>query len=75
MTAHLSGPVQAWERIQTLDIVRGFALIGILIIYFVVQVALSTIWLRRFEYGALEDVWRVGTYGRRVAPIPVASVG
>ena len=31
MTAHLTGPVQASERIQTLDIVRGFALLGILI--------------------------------------------
>ena len=31
MTAHLTGPVQASERIQTLDILRGFALMGILI--------------------------------------------
>jgi uncharacterized membrane protein YeiB len=30
MTASISGPVQASERIQTLDIVRGFALLGIL---------------------------------------------
>jgi uncharacterized protein len=29
--AHLSGPVRASERIPTLDIVRGFALLGILI--------------------------------------------
>ena len=43
-------------------------------IYFVIQVPLSTIWLRRFEYGPLEYLWRRGTYSRvaaRVAPAPV----
>jgi uncharacterized protein len=46
-----------------------------LVIYFVIQMPLSTIWLRRYEYGPLEYLWRRGTYGRRAVPIPAASVG
>jgi uncharacterized protein len=44
-------------------------------IFFVIQVPLSTMWLRHFEYGPLEYVWRLGTYGRRaavVATVPAA---
>jgi len=33
-------------------------------IFFLVQVPLSVLWLRRFEYGPLEYAWRVATYGR-----------
>lgn len=33
-------------------------------IFFVIQVPLSVLWLRRFEYGPLEYLWRVATYGR-----------
>jgi uncharacterized protein len=34
-------------------------------IYFVIQVPLSLWWLKRFEFGPLEYVWRTLTYGRR----------
>jgi uncharacterized protein len=33
-------------------------------IFFLIQVPLSVFWLRRFEYGPLEYLWRVATYGR-----------
>jgi uncharacterized protein len=36
-------------------------------IFFVVQVPLSLWWLRRFDYGPMEYLWRVLTYGRRPA--------
>jgi uncharacterized protein len=42
-------------------------------IFFLVQVPLSTLWLRRFQYGPLEYAWRVLTYGRQAAraqPVP-----
>lgn len=46
-----------------------------LAIFFLVQVPLSVVWLRRFNYGPLEYAWRVLTYGRR-SPRPVgAAVG
>jgi len=39
-------------------------------IFFMIQVPLSVLWLRRFEYGPLEYAWRVATYGRmRFKPI------
>ena len=47
-------------------------LVMALAIFFVIQVPLSTMWLRHFEYGPLEYVWRLGTYGRR-APVVAAS--
>ena len=37
-------------------------------IFFVVQVPLSLLWLRHFEYGPMEYLWRVLTYGHRPAP-------
>jgi uncharacterized protein len=36
-------------------------------IFFVIQVPLSILWLRRFEYGPLEYIWRLLTYGHRPA--------
>ena len=49
-----------WGRVgPALQLLIAFA------IYFAIQVPLSTLWLRYFEYGPLEYVWRVGTYGRR----------
>jgi uncharacterized protein len=43
-------------------------------IFFLVQVPLSILWLRGFNYGPLEYLWRVLTYGRlppkRVAVLP-----
>ncbi len=38
-------------------------------IFFVIQVPLSILWLRRFQYGPLEWVWRVLTYGHRPARV------
>jgi uncharacterized protein len=43
-------------------------------IFFVIQVPLSVLWLRRFEYGPLEYLWRVATYGRmRFKPVGVPA--
>ena len=36
-------------------------------IFFVIQVPLSLWWLRRFEMGPMEWVWRYLTYGHRPA--------
>ena len=59
-----------WGRVgPALQLVLAFAM------FFAVQVPLSTWWLRRFEYGPLEYLWRLGTYGKRatvVAPAPAA---
>jgi uncharacterized protein len=41
-------------------------------IFFVIQVPLSSWWLRRFDYGPLEYFWRRGTYGRRAAVVATA---
>lgn len=45
-------------------------------IFFVVQVPLSVWWLRRFEFGPLEYLWRTLSYGRRPSrsshPTPAA---
>jgi uncharacterized protein len=41
-------------------------------IFFVIQVPLSSMWFRYFEYGPLEYVWRVGTYGKRAAVVATA---
>jgi uncharacterized protein len=41
-------------------------------IFFLIQVPLSVMWLRRFEYGPLEYAWRVLTYGKiRFKPLAV----
>lgn len=43
-------------------------------IFFLVQVPLSVLWLRHFEYGPLEYAWRVLTYGRlRSRPVTAAA--
>ena len=43
-------------------------------IFFLVQVPLSVLWLRHFEYGPLEYAWRVLTYGRmRSKPVTAAA--
>jgi uncharacterized protein len=34
-------------------------------IFFIVQVPLSLWWLRRFQYGPMEWLWRLATYGHR----------
>ena len=38
------------------------------VIFFALQVPLSLWWLRRFDYGPIEYLWRIGTYGHRPAP-------
>jgi len=42
-------------------------------IFFVIQVPLSIGWLRRFDYGPMEWVWRYLTYGHRPAGAPRAA--
>jgi len=43
-------------------------------IFFLIQVPLSVIWLRHFEYGPLEYAWRVLTYGRmRFSPVTATA--
>jgi uncharacterized protein len=59
-----------WGRVgPALQLALAFA------IFFVIQVPLSMRWFRHFEYGPLEYLWRLGTYGRRatvVATVPAA---
>ena len=44
-------------------------------IFFVVQVPLSMLWLRRFRWGPLEYAWRLATYGRLPSKQVAAPVG
>lgn len=44
------------------------------VIFFVIQVPLSLWWLRRFQYGPMEWLWRALTYGHRPA-VQVAGEG
>src|SRR5262249_8676507 len=44
-------------------------------IFFVIQVPLSGYWLRHFDYGPLEYVWRLLTYGRLVPKQAGAAAG
>jgi uncharacterized protein len=39
-------------------------------IFFVIQVPLSIWWLRRYEFGPMEWLWRYATYGRRPSMRP-----
>jgi uncharacterized protein len=56
-----------WGRVgPALQLALAFA------IFFVIQVPLSTRWFRRFEYGPLEYLWRLGTYGRRATVVATA---
>ena len=50
-------PVSARDRIETLDVLRGFALLGIILV--------SPLWLARFRFGPAEWLWRSLTYGER----------
>jgi len=76
------GPVLRRERIETIDILRGVAILGILIvataspfsarsdllfvlltiIIWLIQIPLSVWWLRRFQFGPIEWLWRSLTY-------------
>jgi uncharacterized protein len=44
-------------------------------IFFVIQVPLSVWWLRRFQYGPMEWLWRFMTYGHRPAMLSPRSPG
>jgi uncharacterized membrane protein YeiB len=61
------GPVPESERHLPLDALRGFALLGILMI------AVSPLWLRHFEFRPFEWLWRTLTYGQ-ARPLRRASV-
>jgi uncharacterized protein len=37
---------------------------GLTVLIFAVQVALSSVWLRRFQFGPMEWLWRTFTYGK-----------
>jgi uncharacterized protein len=45
------------------------------LIFFVVQVPLSVLWLRHFEYGPLEYAWRLLTYGSARHRTATAAAG
>ena len=44
-------------------------------IFFLVQVPLSRAWLKRYEYGPMEWLWRALTYGRRPGASASAAAG
>jgi uncharacterized protein len=56
-----------WGKVGPVQLVMAFA------VFFIIQVPLSTIGFRYFEYGPLEYVWRLGTYGKRRAVVATAS--
>jgi uncharacterized protein len=57
-----------WGKVgPAVQLVMAFA------VFFIIQVPLSTIGFRYFEYGPLEYVWRLGTYGKRRAVVATAS--
>jgi len=39
--------------------------LGMVLVFWVIQLLLSVLWLRRFRYGPVEWVWRTLTYGER----------
>jgi uncharacterized protein len=43
---------------------NGFQVLAIAIVLFIVQIYVSSLWLKRFTYGPLEWVWRCITYWR-----------
>lgn len=78
-------PVKAGEREIFMDVLRGFAILGIFIAnlgaglglmgqigpvyytflgtgFFIFQVIISTLWLKYFNYGPVEWLWRSATY-------------
>jgi len=68
-------PVSPHERVATLDVLRGFAMLDVLrgspcsaccsrTAIFGVQIAVSHLWLRWFRFGPLEWVWRSIVYWR-----------
>ncbi|NRB46329.1 MAG: DUF418 domain-containing protein [Saprospiraceae bacterium] len=54
-------PVKDKERIESLDLLRGFAMLGILLI-------VSPIWLKYYRFGPLEWLWRSLSY-RKLQPM------
>jgi uncharacterized protein len=49
-------------RLGTVGIAEG---IGLALVLWTGQLALSTVWLRHFAHGPAEWLWRALTYGRR----------
>lgn len=67
------GPHTQGERYDLIDALRGFALLGVclanlspLSLYEFLGPDAQA-WLRRFQYGPVEWVWRWATYGERPA--------
>ena len=64
----------SWGLGYWLQIGPALCLVLPVIIFFGLQVPLSYLWLRRFELGPMEYLWRVLTYGRmtlRARPSPI----
>ncbi|MEO6219065.1 MAG: hypothetical protein ABIO81_01460, partial [Ginsengibacter sp.] len=56
------GPVQVQERIQTIDIIRGFALFGILIINFTVDASNTAPWNGWSGFGDQVVFWTISFF-------------
>ena len=57
------GPVTESGRIESIDVLRGFALLGILGVW-LFQIPFSLWWLERFLFGPFEWLWRSLSYLR-----------
>ena len=67
----LNSPVESSDRIESLDVLRGFAVLVdrwqqalVVIAVWGIQLWWSPLLLRRFRYGPLEWSWRALTYWR-----------
>ena len=53
------------SAVRVFGSVERVQLLGVVLIIWMIQVALSVLWLRYFRFGPIEWVWRVLTYRRR----------
>ena len=47
-----------------------FALLGVVIVVWIIQLLISPLWLKRFRFGPAEWVWRSLTY-RKIQPLKI----